>query len=102
MPGINRSSINTVAYLIKTFPCVAILGSRQVGKTTLLSQLAPQAPFFDLEREKDFELIDRDPEFFLSQQTSMTVLEEAQLCPKLFPALRVCIDRNRKKWSVFN
>ena len=49
---------------MQKFPVVAILGARQVGKTTLLRELRPQAPFFDLERSEDFSRISRSPEFF--------------------------------------
>ncbi|HLD75119.1 MAG TPA: ATP-binding protein [Bdellovibrionota bacterium] len=96
MSDIKRSAINSVSYLMKKFPAVAILGARQVGKTTLLHQLLPGAPFFDLEREVDYERIKSDPEFFLSQYTETIVLDEAQLCSELFPAMRVSIDKRRK------
>ncbi len=97
MSEIKRSSAESIAYLMKKFPAVAVLGARQVGKTTLLHQLLPSAPFFDLEREADYDRIKSDPEFFLSQYQETIVLDEAQLCPELFPALRVSIDKRRKE-----
>ncbi|MBI3018365.1 MAG: ATP-binding protein [Deltaproteobacteria bacterium] len=81
---------------MKKFPVVAILGTRQVGKTTLLHQILPSAPFFDLESETDYDRIKSDPEFFLSQYEETIVLDEAQLCPELFPSLRVAVDKRRK------
>lgn len=96
MADIIRSAVNSLTYLMKKFPVVAILGARQTGKTTLLHQFLPSAPFFDLEREADYDQVKSDPEFFLSQYQPPLVLDEAQLCPELFGALRVMIDKRRK------
>ena len=51
------------------FPCVAILGSRQCGKTTLLRSLGADWRLFDLERQSDFQLAARDPDLFLTPQS---------------------------------
>ena len=90
-----------VVRLLKQFPCVVVLGARQVGKTTLVKKLLPKAPFFDLEKTSDFLIIDWDPEFFLKQYKKPIVIDEAQLCPRLFKALRVRIDEDRKKKGRF-
>ena len=97
MYGIKRDSITAIKYLLKHFPCVAILGARQVGKTTLVKQTMPGCPFFDLEKQSDFARIKSDPDFFLSQYSQPIVVDEAQLMPELFSALRVAIDNNRNK-----
>lgn len=95
MYGIKRTCIESIHYLLKHFPCVAIVGARQVGKTTLLKQVLPDVPFFDMERRQDFERIKRDPDFFLSQVNTPIIIDESQLLPQLFPALRVAIDEKR-------
>lgn len=79
------------------FPCVAIIGARQVGKSTLMHQLLPDAPFYDLEKESDFARITRDTEFFLQDNPTPLSIDEAQLCPQLFESMRVKIDGNRKQ-----
>ena len=96
-----RAYIKPITFLLEQFPCVVLLGARQVGKSTLLRQVLPQAPFYDLERQTDFDRIDADPEFFLADHDQPIVLDEAQYCPKLFNALRVHIDRNRKQNGQF-
>jgi len=101
MHDIKRSAVSAVSYLLKHFPCVVVLGARQVGKTTLLKQVLPNKPFFDLESRTDCERIQRDPEFFLSQQEGPTVIDEAQTLPALFSALRVAIDRHRDKKGLY-
>ncbi|MGR3303927.1 MAG: ATP-binding protein [Candidatus Scalindua sp.] len=101
MHGIKRTALKSVHFLLKHFPCVGILGTRQVGKTTLLKQALPEAPFFDLEKRSDFERIQRDPDFFLSQYNQPIVIDESQILPDMFPALRVAIDAKRHKNGQF-
>lgn len=76
-------------------PAVALLGPRQVGKTTLARAVAAQHPgalLLDLERESDRAALLR-PELFLPQHRSrLLVLDEVQLAPQLFSALRPEID----------
>jgi predicted AAA+ superfamily ATPase len=82
---------------IKLFPCVAILGVRQCGKTTLLGKLPVNWKIFDLEKNNDFQLISQDPDLFMSLNPGKIAIDEAQVIPELFPALRVAIDRDRDK-----
>jgi predicted AAA+ superfamily ATPase len=78
------------------FPIVAILGPRQVGKTTLARQLAAQwhgmVRHFDLEDPDDQARLS-DPAFLLRPLSGLVVLDEIQLRPDLFPVLRVLADR---------
>lgn len=89
-----------IEYALKRFPCVALLGARQVGKTTLAKSLK-KAQYFDLESEGTFNLISKDIAFFLSQLDKTVIFDEAQLLPSLFKELRVHIDKNRKKNGQF-
>lgn len=50
---IKREAEDSLARLSKDFPCIALLGARQVGKSTLLQKIAPDAKFFDLERRQN-------------------------------------------------
>ncbi len=76
-------------------PAVALLGPRQVGKTTLSRAVAAQHPgalLLDLERESDRAVLLR-PELFLPlHRNRLLVLDEVQLVPQLFSALRPEID----------
>ena len=96
-----RTCVKSIGYLMEKFPVVAILGARQVGKTTLIKELRPKAPFFDLERDEDFSRIEREPEFFLEQFEECLVIDEAQMMPKLFNSLRVRVDQRRDKKGQF-
>jgi predicted AAA+ superfamily ATPase len=78
------------------FPVVAMLGPRQVGKTTLARQLAAEWPgpvkHFDLEDPDDLARL-ADPAFVLRPLSGLVVLDEIQTRPDLFPLLRVLADR---------
>jgi predicted AAA+ superfamily ATPase len=78
------------------FPVVALLGARQVGKTTLARQLAAEragpTAYFDLEDPDDQARL-ADAAFVLRPLTGLVVLDEIQTQPDLFPLLRVLADR---------
>ncbi|OHE78840.1 MAG: hypothetical protein A3F67_09885 [Verrucomicrobia bacterium RIFCSPHIGHO2_12_FULL_41_10] len=79
------------------FPIVAILGPRQVGKTTLAKELAKKwkkgpVTHFDLEDPDDLARL-ADPAFVLKSLTGLVVLDEIQIRPDFFPLLRVLADR---------
>lgn len=82
--------------LLREFPVVAIIGPRQVGKTTLARQLADahgdRTTSFDLERPRDLARLD-DPMLALEDLRGLVVVDEVQRRPELFPALRVLADR---------
>ena len=84
---------------LEQYPAVAILGPRQVGKTTLaLHQLQneKQAPIYlDLERPSDWTRLS-DPEYFLSNyKDRLVIIDEVQRMMTLFPILRALIDEQR-------
>ena len=81
------------------YPAVAILGPRQVGKTTLAGALAAEHPgalFLDLEREGDRAVLAQPELFFAGQRDRLLVLDEVQFVPGLFAALRPEIDAQRR------
>ena len=78
---------------------VALLGARQVGKTTLARALAEAraSVYLDLEDPGDLMKL-RDPKAFLeSCDDKLVVLDEIQHSPDIFKALRGLIDRNRRQ-----
>ena len=83
------------------FPCVALIGSRQCGKTTLLQTLPQDWKVFDLEKQSDFQGLSQDPDLFFRLNPDKTAIDEAQLWPELFPALRVAVDTDRQRAGRF-
>lgn len=97
----NRVYEQLLGQYLGFFPCVAILGPRQCGKTTLLRTLQEPWRIFDLESGSDFQVISRDPDLFLRLNPDHVAVDEAQLYPGLFAALRVAIDRERDRSGRF-
>lgn len=97
---IKREVIPHLRKLLKQFPAVALLGPRQVGKTTLARQMGKwkggKVIHLDLEKASDRQKIG-DPElFFESHRDKLVILDEIQTVPELFIALRPEIDAKRK------
>ena len=79
-------------------PVVALLGSRQVGKTTLARDLEIGKPihYLDLERPSDIAKM-ADPELYLGNFADhLVILDEIQRLPDLFPVLRSLVDERRR------
>ncbi len=97
---INRFIQTHLKNQLETFPAVALLGARQVGKTTLAlnvtSERSRPTLYLDLERPSDLAKL-HDPEYFLLQHLDkLVVLDEVQRMPSLLPALRSLIDQRKR------
>jgi uncharacterized protein len=101
MQGMQRSYEALLQHYLNIFPCVAVIGVRQCGKTTLLRTLQESWKHFDLERRADYEVVSRDPDAFFRLNPKHVALDEAQLAPEIFPALRVAIDDRRNEKGRF-
>jgi predicted AAA+ superfamily ATPase len=86
--------------LLRQFPVVAILGARQVGKTTLARRIVAGrrglVTSFDLESAEDLMLLD-DPLLALRPLRGLVVIDEVQRRPDLFQTLRVLVDQPKGK-----
>jgi predicted AAA+ superfamily ATPase len=88
-----------VISLLSRYRVVAILGARQVGKTTLAKQVADAwstgfTTRFDLEDPADLARIE-ESSLTLRNLKGLVILDEIQRRPDLFPLLRVLVDRER-------
>ena len=86
---------------ISQVPVVALLGARQVGKTTLAEQAVAEwsgpSTVLDLEVAAVREALSATPERLLRQSEGLVLLDEVQRMPGLFEILRpICDDRERK------
>ncbi len=94
-----RSVANTIEQAHKRQAAGAIIGPRQVGKTTLAREIAdahPGALYLDLEAREDREKL-VEPVLFLRQyENSLVVLDEIHRVPELFSSLRGIIDQGRR------
>lgn len=85
-------------HLVNESPAVALLGPRQVGKTTLALNIGETLPsiYLDLESEADRAKLS-EPELYLaSHGDKLVILDEVHRLPDVFQILRGLIDRNRR------
>lgn len=94
--------LEEIKLLLKIHPICAILGPRQVGKTTLAKMYAEKeyldkTYFFDLENPIDLARLDNPMLALSSIDKELIVIDEIQRRPELFPVLRVLADQKEKK-----
>ena len=96
---IKRAIEDKLLKLLEHFPSVAILGPRQVGKTTLAKEiqihLSKESIYLDLENPVDVGALDHPTEFFYTVSDKVIIIDEIQRKPDLFPILRSVIDQKR-------
>jgi predicted AAA+ superfamily ATPase len=97
---IKRNLENQLLKAMETMPVVALLGPRQVGKTTLALEIAKiiskESTYLDLELDTDLAKLS-DAEAYLSRfQNKLLIIDEVQRQPNLFPLLRGLVDRRKR------
>ena len=95
IPRISRSEIEDA---LARQAAVAIIGPRQVGKTTLALEIAQGKPsvYLDLESPEDRAKL-QEPELFFARQTGqLVILDEIHRAPNIFQPMRGVIDRARR------
>jgi len=95
---IDRWLANRLEESVVRTPAVALLGARQVGKTTLAQTIAMHRPsiYLDLESPEDLVKLS-DPAAFLSRHSDkLVILDEIQRVPDLFMILRGLIKTGRQ------
>jgi len=95
---IERIILQHIEQALARQAAVALIGPRQVGKTTLAHGLAEKhhAIYLDLESRSDRDKLS-DPEIFLLRyEDRLVVLDEIHRAPELFQTLRGIIDRGRR------
>lgn len=95
---IKRSIEELVTEYLDIFPVVGILGSRQVGKTSLVKKIQKtrQAQYLDLESSEDRQKLSNPVLYFSNHSEKIIILDEIQLLPELFAELRGIVDQDRR------
>lgn len=119
MNTVQRQITDTLRQALSAMPAVALLGPRQVGKTTLAKHLAhrlridpvlahPSSPhaissdlapvtealYLDLESPDDLLKLDDPVGFLRGHRDKLIIIDEIQRAPELFQVLRGLIDAN--------
>ncbi len=96
---LKRSQLTQLSAALTEAPAVAIIGPRQVGKTTLALQAVKQRPslYLDLESIHDRSKLAQAELYLSAHQDKLIILDEVHRAPDLFPVLRGLIDRSRRK-----
>lgn len=98
---ITREAQAEIMALLDEFPAVGVLGTRQVGKTTLAEEIAatikPEPIYLDLESPADLAKLNEPEDYFELHKGKLIILDEIQRVPDLFNVLRGVIDRRRRQ-----
>ena len=96
---ISRLQEKTILKHLKAFPAVALLGARQVGKSTLAKRILENyknSIYLDLEDPRDFAKL-QDPLAFLeANNKSLICIDEVQRYPEIFSQFRSYLDKNNR------
>ena len=89
---IQRLELTELASLLRLNPVVAVLGARQIGKTTLAKlytkKSKKQILYLDLELESHYNRLHQDAEsYLLKNKDKLIIIDEVQRMPKLFAIL---------------
>jgi hypothetical protein len=96
---ITRWAEEIVLYQLESFPAVALLGPRQIGKTTLalgLESAGIITTYLDLERPSDAAKLTDADAYLRSKSGERVVIDGVQRNAELFPILRGVIDEQRR------
>ncbi len=81
--------------LASHFPVLVLTGARQVGKSTLLRHLQPNAQHITFDPIIDIGNARQDPELFLDQLKLPVILDEIQYAPELLPVIKRRVDEHK-------
>lgn len=92
---ITRSLSAKVAELTRSFPCVLLVGARQVGKSTMLKEMLPEGMrYVTLDDFRMLESARRDPIGFLDYMGAPLCIDEVQYAPDLLRAVKMKVDES--------
>lgn len=102
MTYIKRDMEDKIIALSKEYSCVLITGPRQVGKTTVLRQLAgADRAYVTLDDLEERGLAKRDPAMFLQLHPIPVMIDEVQYAPELFSYIKIEIDKGADPGSFW-
>lgn len=98
----NRTLQDTILRVGDSFPVILLTGPRQVGKTTVLEELAKVGMSYVCLDELDKrELAKQDPALFLQEYPAPLIIDEIQYAPELLTYVKIYVDKNKDQNGLF-
>lgn len=96
---IQRRLEDKISEALMRSPSVALVGPRQVGKTTIAINITNENPsiYLDLENRLDLEKVKDLITFHNNNSDKLIILDEVQRLPDIFTQIRGIIDSERRK-----
>lgn len=96
---IKRRLKQKICERLQNSPAVALIGPRQVGKTTLAFSISDSmsSVYLDLENRTDLRKVEDIEAFHRANSDKLIILDEVQRLPEVFAPIRGLIDRERRK-----
>ena len=98
---INRDITAELRQAAATFPVVALVGPRQVGKTATLERIFSDYAYASLDVAANAEEAETRPQTFLQRHSPPVVLDEVQYAPSFFRQIKTHVDANRNRNGQF-
>ncbi|MDR1204698.1 MAG: ATP-binding protein [Peptococcaceae bacterium] len=96
-----RHADEAIHKLSKMFGSILVTGARQVGKTTLLREVAGDVGYVTLDDKIQLvNAIERSGTFFKDNPPPVFV-DEVQYAPNLFPQIKIILDKEKKKGQFY-
>ena len=93
---IERKIESLILQAFEQFPALLLTGLRQVGKTSLLKKMFPNASYITLDLPANQLAAATNTLDFITRFTTPLIIDEIQYVPQLFQGLKIAIDKNRK------
>jgi hypothetical protein len=98
MAHVRRNLLKNILFSLRNHPVVFLNGPRQAGKSTLVQFLAQKdypADYITFDNATQMAAASLSPQSFLSQRKHPVIIDEVQMVPELFRALKLVVDESR-------